>query len=376
MDLGLGHLSELKQHLLAASLRSSTDYDVALAALGKGVAASFERVCARKFGRAVGATYECAGNVEHFIVDRYPIESIASISLRESLSEGWVDQGTVNTIVENIAAAAGLVTLGSRLSTLASSRLRTTYTGGFWYPTAPAIVLQSGSVTIASGAMAASVSFGTAFEDVPTVLASTLTPADGAILAATPLQVTKDGFVVRLSAAAPASGYSVQWVAVYGGTDADAAILQQGSLSLEVGDGNRDITFGTAFAAAPVVVCEVLTPDGGYLIGCAPSQITTAGFKALLGFEIPETGYKVQWIAISPTATAAAATLPSGATALPDDLKHAWLRQCQLVWNSSDSLGNGITGGAVRQNVVETLAKVALAPDVQQVLNTYRRIQL
>lgn len=64
------------------------------------------------------------------------------------------------------------------------------------------------------------------------------------------------------------------------------------------------------------------------------------------------------------------ATLPSGATALPDDLKLAWLMQCREIWTKTDKLGTGIIGDAAKP---PSLAAVELLPQVTEILNHYRR---
>jgi hypothetical protein len=376
MNLGLGHLTELKAHLLNEALRSETTYDTAIAALGKGVAARLERACNRSFRRTVGDVFEGPGDVAHFTLPRYPVEAISAITLRENLTDGFVDQGAVADLVENISHASGLVTLSSPLSALRSSRLRATYTGGYWYPTAPAVVVLSDTVAIDSGGFAADVTFATAFAGVPSVRCSVVSPEGEAILGATAYTITAQGFTARLSAATGAAGYVLSWVAVYGDADADPALLQPATVALASGDGYKDITFGTAFTAAPVVVCQVNTPTGGYLVACAPSLVTTTGFRALLSYQLDAAGYTLSYLALSPTAAAAAATLPEGATALPDDLKFAWLLQCEHLWKLRDKLGVSIAAPAGSQAPSLTLAGAELIPEVAAIARAHRRFTL
>jgi hypothetical protein len=66
-------------------------------------------------------------------------------------------------------------------------------------------------------------------------------------------------------------------------------------------------------------------------------------------------------------------TLPAGATALPDDLKYAWLLQCRELWANQDKRGVNIVQAATDQFSV---AAVELAPVVLTTLNQYRRFQL
>lgn len=62
---------------------------------------------------------------------------------------------------------------------------------------------------------------------------------------------------------------------------------------------------------------------------------------------------------------------PSGSTALPDDLRLAWLLQCGEVWNKMDKLGTSIAEKPDASNLTSALT---LAPLVKQTLDGYRRL--
>ena len=374
MNLGLGTLTDLKTHLLNEALRPATTYDTAIAALGRGVAARFEQHCSRKFGRVVGETYEFSGEREHAILPRYPVESVTAVELREDMSGGWVDQGTVNSLVEQVLAESGLVRLTAPLGGW-QDRVRLTYTGGFWVPTTTAVVVITGSVTVAAGASAVAITFASAFEAVPVVRCQAQVADDGSLITAQPYAVSTTGFTLRLASAAPVGGLVVSYTATLGGDEADPAVLQQGSASLAVAAESKTITFGTAFAGAPVVTCNVVAPSSGFIIASAPTSVTTTGFTALLGFPIPATGYTLAWQAVSTTATSAAPTLPSGATALPDDLKLAWLLQCEHLWKLRDAQGVSLAEKAGTSPLL-TLAGANLAPEVKAILDGYVRYSL
>jgi hypothetical protein len=133
MNAGLSNLATLKAWLLPESLRAATDYDAQILAIGLGIAGQLESFCNRKFARVEDATCETSANRSHVSLDRFPIEQVTTIEVRESLADGWVDQGTINEVVENISAEAGLVGFGVALSALPTSRLRVTFTGGFFW---------------------------------------------------------------------------------------------------------------------------------------------------------------------------------------------------------------------------------------------------
>jgi hypothetical protein len=131
MNAGLSNLATLKAHLLAPAIRTQTALDTVIADLGLGVAAQFERFCNRKFYRAVGATMTFPAGADNVIVDRYPVESIAKVEVKENATDGFIEDANA---VENWRAESGWVSFGSPLSTdLAIGRI--TFTGGYWWET-------------------------------------------------------------------------------------------------------------------------------------------------------------------------------------------------------------------------------------------------
>lgn len=63
-------------------------------------------------------------------------------------------------------------------------------------------------------------------------------------------------------------------------------------------------------------------------------------------------------------------TLPSGATALPADLQHAWLLQCAEVWSRRDNLGTGLVKAP---SASAKLSEYDIIPAVAGVLRSYIR---
>lgn len=374
MNVGLGHLTELKAHLLNAALRASTEYDAAIAALGRGVAARFERHCNRNFLRVVGETWEGDAECRHVSLPRFPVEEVTAVELRETIKLGWVDQGAIDEVVEQLSAEAGIVNFGTYLGEW-PTRLRLTYTGGFWFPTSPPVVIQRGSVVVTEGAGSVVITFDTEFASVPVVTPSVVVPDGEGAITATAYEVTTTGCTVRLSAATAAAGYSVAFVAIAGpGETTDATLLQQASATLAAADASKAITFGTAFDAAPIVVCNIVAPESGDIIASVPTLVTASGFTAVFAAAIPATGYKLAWIAVAESAESAEQTIPAGATALPYDLKYAWLLQCEYIWKLRDKLGLSLAGGSDGGQLLGlTLAGAKLIPDVEDTLRRYVR---
>ncbi len=131
MNAGLGNLIGLKQHLLPAGMLTNTDYDVQVTAIGKGVASRLEGVCNRYFLRTVDDIYEFPSETAQVILPRFPVETITKIEQRDTTAGGWYE--LIGCIL-NFSQPSGWVYLGGPLGAF-GSRLRITFTGGFWWDT-------------------------------------------------------------------------------------------------------------------------------------------------------------------------------------------------------------------------------------------------
>lgn len=145
-DLGLSNLAKLKARLLPASLSALTTYDTKVTQVGRGVARLLEKFCNRSFGRVVGETETFSADRAHWIVNRYPIESISAVAQQDDLTTGYVSLGAVNSVLANWDAKNGIVHFGSIMGTHLS-QVRLTYTGGYFYDTA-----EDGATALPSGA--------------------------------------------------------------------------------------------------------------------------------------------------------------------------------------------------------------------------------
>ena len=74
------------------------------------------------------------------------------------------------------------------------------------------------------------------------------------------------------------------------------------------------------------------------------------------------------WEMLEPDDDAYPSQNATNAAVLPDDLKQAWLLQCQSLWSQRDKLGLGITDKPEAQTAV---AKIELIPLVKQLLGNY-----
>lgn len=131
MDLLLGNLADVKTAVLPSALATSTDFDAVLQQIGAGVAAALQRACNRQFARVENATFVTSAERSSLVVDRYPIESVSKIEIRDDPTTGWVEQ---TGLVWNLQEEAGLVFFNGIVGS-SRSLVRVTFTGGWWYDT-------------------------------------------------------------------------------------------------------------------------------------------------------------------------------------------------------------------------------------------------
>ena len=127
LDAGFGSLAQLKGRVFPSimeSYDSEGEWDDDLRQIGLGVAGEFNRHCNRIFERGVDAVYDGEGGGRSIVLDRYPVESVTSVTLTSGGGDSVVE-------VDQLAKPSGIVyTVGS----LGSYRYRVTviYTGGYW----------------------------------------------------------------------------------------------------------------------------------------------------------------------------------------------------------------------------------------------------
>lgn len=129
MNLGLGNLDDLKQFILAEAIRSQTDKDAVLQAIGKGVAAAFDRHCNRWFSYAEGAVDKFSADREIWNLSRSPVVAIDSVQTKSSDAEGWVAQ---TGLVQNSDLDRGFLDFGGLVGDH-RTLVRVAYTGGFFF---------------------------------------------------------------------------------------------------------------------------------------------------------------------------------------------------------------------------------------------------
>lgn len=124
-------MTELKGQLLAASLRSDTNYDAVITGIGLGVAGQFDQFCNRKFLRVEGEQDVFSGDRRHWYLSRFPVERVSLCEKQDSTEDGWV---TLPDLIQAQQLEQGYV-MFIAVQGYYWSRLRVTYTGGYWFDT-------------------------------------------------------------------------------------------------------------------------------------------------------------------------------------------------------------------------------------------------
>lgn len=132
MNCGFSNLDTLKKHLLAGTMKADVRFNDVISALGLGTVGLFEQTTNRKYQRTVGDQAIYPADRAEFILPRYPIESIATVELKLSETDGWVLQPTA---IRTIDSQSGIVNCGDRDLGPYYGQVRFTYTGGFWWET-------------------------------------------------------------------------------------------------------------------------------------------------------------------------------------------------------------------------------------------------
>lgn len=125
----LDTLNNLKVFCLPVSLQSKDQYDALLQQIGEGVASRIESFCNRRLGRVSGDTFETNGDRRILVLPRYPVESIDQVEFKDRYGNDW---NLETDLIDSLDSESGLVTLSAPLGD-DRSRIRLTYTGGYWY---------------------------------------------------------------------------------------------------------------------------------------------------------------------------------------------------------------------------------------------------
>jgi hypothetical protein len=126
----LSTLPSLKSRL--SIVETDITHDDLLTAALDAVSTRFERECNRTFARTENATYEFDPSDVEIVPPIYPLESVSKFELKQTETEGWVEQ----TGVEFLIRRACVISLETSFVITHSSFgiARVTYTGGYVLP--------------------------------------------------------------------------------------------------------------------------------------------------------------------------------------------------------------------------------------------------
>lgn len=131
MNLGLGNLTTVKNHLQSPALAVATEFDDAIALIARGVSGLFERYTGRKFSRVEDDQYTVDADRLQIWLPRVPVEVITTIEQQDDLADGFYAL-TLADVIENQNLEKGwlffVLMAGWR-----GSILRITYTGGYYF---------------------------------------------------------------------------------------------------------------------------------------------------------------------------------------------------------------------------------------------------
>jgi hypothetical protein len=113
-------------------------------------------------------------------------------------------------------------------------------------------------------------------------------------------------------------------------------------------------------------------PNAIYNVGAEAGMVQLAGYQGNYLSRIRLTSAGGYWWLGLDALTAA----PAGAATVPDNLKLAWLLQCQALWLVRDNLGLTVAGAGSVSFVTLSLPGYELIPEVESLMRDYRRYSM
>jgi hypothetical protein len=126
----LSTLPSLKSRL--SIVETDITHDDLLTAALDAVSTRFERECNRTFARTENATYEFDPSDVEIIPPIYPIESVTAFHLKQSETDGWLEQTDVQFLIRRACIISLETSFVITHSSLGIARV--TYTGGYVLP--------------------------------------------------------------------------------------------------------------------------------------------------------------------------------------------------------------------------------------------------
>jgi hypothetical protein len=143
LSAGFATTTYLRSRLMPDEAAGESEWDAAVAALGKSVAAKFDSHCNRGFARVVDEVNTFEARATAWTLRRYPVESVSLVRTRDTLDaysaiaagDWWIDK------------EAGLLETRSVAGTQ-YEKLVVTYTGGYWLDPRDGTAMPSGATAL------------------------------------------------------------------------------------------------------------------------------------------------------------------------------------------------------------------------------------
>lgn len=133
MNLGLGNLTTVKEHIQSPAMALETSFDGPLSMIALGVSGMFEGYTNRRFARLENDVFTVDADRLQIWLPRAPVESIASIEQQDDLDTGYYAL-LQNDILLNLDLRTGWLMFNGACGSVGSS-IRITYTGGYYFNT-------------------------------------------------------------------------------------------------------------------------------------------------------------------------------------------------------------------------------------------------
>lgn len=327
MNLILSNLAGLKAAVLPANLATQDTWDDQIAALGKGVAGAMQAHCNRLFERIEDDTFERSADCSYISLPRFPVEAISEVAIKVDETSGFAAMPT-NTLF-TLNKTPGIAEFGSLLGSW-SSRVRITYTGGYWADYSELLAVKEESTC----------DLGTR----------------------TPAQLANKYFTI--------SSHTVNYY-VWFNLDAagvDPAPVSKTGIEVAITTGQSTATMAAAAAAAIDALIAFFASATGTvitIINVIPGSATDIGLGTLT------TGVTVN-VTTQGVTGSTPEVMPVGATPVPGDLLHAWHLQVQ----SEIEMTNLLRGVAAKRPEDKTEAAktdLRLIPRVTEMLRPFVR---
>jgi hypothetical protein len=143
LTAGFATITYLKSRLMPDAATEDTEWDVALGALGRGVAGKFDKHCARCFARDTAAVDKFTANGSGWVLTHFPVEAIDTVEVVDADGTSEVLANDSWTLDEKSGLLETFTIAGSR-----RQQLRITYAAGYWLDPRDGTAMPDGAIAL------------------------------------------------------------------------------------------------------------------------------------------------------------------------------------------------------------------------------------